>query len=295
MRSADSLESAPVSVVIPAHNEAQAIVRVVQEAKSALTTSQRGPDAVEILVVDDGSTDDTAKLAESAGARVLRHEENLGYGAALKAGIRAASHEIILTTDADGTYPASAMPELIKLLERCDMSVGARTGKDVHIPLARRPAKWLLTKVAVYLAQRPIPDLNSGLRAFRRADVLPFLRLCPNGFSFSTTITLAFLCNDLRVTYLPIDYHPRTGKSKIRPIRDTKNLLVTIVRSIIFFNPMRVFVPLALVMFAVAAFVAIFVRDSHGNILDGTISILVLGGIQMIMLGFLADALARWR
>ncbi|MGB9691722.1 MAG: glycosyltransferase family 2 protein [Candidatus Sumerlaeaceae bacterium] len=295
MRSRESLQSAPVSVIIPAHNEAQAIARVVRETKAALTTEQRPAEAVEILVVDDGSTDGTAALAESAGACVLRHEENRGYGASLKAGIRAASHEIIVTTDADGTYPTAAMPELIQLLEGCDMAVGARIGKDVHIPIERRPAKWLLTKIAIYLAQRPIPDLNSGLRAFRRTDVMEFLKLCPSGFSFSTTITLAFLCNDKQVCYLPIDYHPRTGKSKIRPIRDTKNLLVTIVRSIIFFNPMRVFVPLATVMFIIAIFVALFIRDSHGNILDGTISILVLGGIQMIMLGFLADAIARWR
>jgi hypothetical protein len=183
----------------------------------------------------------------------------------------------------------------VEELARCDMAVGARIGPDVHIPIERRPAKWLLTKLAVYLAQKPIADLNSGLRAFRRSEVMRFLPLCPNGFSFSTTITLAYLCNDMTVHYLPINYHPRVGKSKIRPLRDTKNVFVTIVRSIVFFNPLRVFVPLAFVMFFVATLVALFVRDSHGNILDGTISILVLGGIQMIMLGFLADAISRLR
>lgn len=284
-----------MTVIVPAHNEAQAIGRVVKDICDALVTAERPASNVEVLVVDDGSTDDTARYAEEAGARVVRHEENLGYGAALKTGIRAASHEIIVTTDGDGTYPATAMPRLLEELACCDMAVGARTGADVHIPWERRPAKWLLTKLAVYLAQKPIPDLNSGLRAFRRRDVLPYLQLCPNGFSFSTTITLAFLCNDRRVRYVPIDYHPRVGKSKLRPLRDTKNILLTIVRSIIFFNPLRVFVPLAMIMFAAATAVALFVRDSHGNILDGTISILVLGGIQMIMLGFLAEAIARGR
>lgn len=284
-----------MTVIVPAHNEAQAIGRVVRDIFEVLVTPDRPRSSVEVLVVDDASTDDTARCAEDAGARVVRHEENLGYGAALKTGIRAASHEIIITTDGDGTYPAAAMPRLIQELIRCEMAVGARTGADVHIPWERRPAKWLLTKLAVYLAQKPIPDLNSGLRAFRRRDVLPYLRLCPSGFSFSTTITLAFLCNDKRVRYIPIDYHPRVGKSKLRPMRDTKNILLTIVRSIIFFNPLRVFVPLAMIMFVAATVVALFVRDSHGNILDGTISILVLGGIQMIMLGLLAEAIARLR
>ncbi|MCX7625701.1 MAG: glycosyltransferase family 2 protein [Candidatus Sumerlaeaceae bacterium] len=295
MTSSDTISSAPVTVIVPAHNESQAIERVVRDIYGVLVTPERPAAKVEVLVVDDGSTDDTARQAEMAGARVVRHEENLGYGAALKTGIRAASHEIILTTDGDGTYPAAAMPRLLEELACCDMAVGARTGTDVHIPWERRPAKWLLTRLAVYLSQKPIPDLNSGLRAFRRQDVLPYLRLCPSGFSFSTTITLAFLCNDRQVRYVAIDYHPRVGKSKLRPLRDTKNILLTIVRSIIFFNPLRVFVPLAMTMFAAATVVALFVRDSHGNILDGTISILVLGGIQMIMLGFLAEAIARLR
>jgi len=291
----ESLARAPVSVVIPACNEAGAIARVVREAREALITPERPPELVEVIVVDDGSTDATADEAERAGARVIRHEGNLGYGAALKTGIRAATHEIIVTTDGDGTYPASVMEQLVRELERSDMAVGARIGRDVNIPIERRPAKWLLTKIAVYLTEKPIPDLNSGLRAFRRADVLQFIKLCPSGFSFSTTITLAYLCNDMVVHYLPIDYHPRTGHSKIRPLRDTKNTLVTIIRCIVLFNPMRVFVPLALIMFVIAALVAIFIRDSQGNILDGTITILVLGGVQMIMLGFLADAIARLR
>jgi glycosyltransferase involved in cell wall biosynthesis len=295
MKEKQSLAASPVSVIIPAFNEEAAIGDVIRDARAALESEQRPAENVEIIVIDDGSTDATARVAEQAGARVIRHEGNLGYGAALKTGLRNASHDIIITTDGDGTYPASVMGQLVQELESCDMAVGARIGKDVHIPWERRPAKWILTKIAVYLAEKPIPDLNSGLRAFRKSDVMRFVNLCPSGFSFSTTITLAYLCNDLLVHYIPIDYHPRAGKSKIRPLRDTKNILLTIVRSIIFFNPMRVCVPLAMLMFVAALFVALFIRDSHGNILDGTISILTLSGIQTIILGFLADAIARLR
>jgi len=290
-----ALSSAPVSVIIPVHNEQDGVARVVEQVRGALVTPARPATRVEILVVDDGSTDASAERARQAGARVIQHPGNLGYGAAIKTGLRHASHEVIVITDGDGTYPAAQMDALVRELERCDMAVGARTGSDVNIPWTRRPAKRLLTWLAVYLAQKPIPDLNSGLRAFRKSDAMRFFNLYPSGFSFTTTITLAYLSNDLLVHYLPIDYHPRIGRSKLRPIRDTKNLFLTVVRSIIFFNPMRVCIPLALAMFAVALYVALFIRDSHGNILDGTISILSLGAIQVIILGFLADAIARLR
>jgi glycosyltransferase involved in cell wall biosynthesis len=296
MNSNGSSATAPVTVLIPVFNEEGGIAAVLEEIREKFVAAgNRRPEDVEILVIDDGSTDRTVECAREAGMRVIRHPGNLGYGAALKTGLRQASHELIIITDGDGTYPAEAMDTLVRELDRCDMAVGARTGSNVHIPPERRPAKWLLGKIAVYLAEKPIPDLNSGLRAFRRTDALRFLNLYPSGFSFTTTITLAYLSSDLLVHYQPIDYRPRAGRSKLRPLRDTKNLFFTIIRSILFFNPMRVCIPIALAMFLVAFYFALFVRDSHGNILDGTISILCLGGIQMVILGFLADTIARMR
>lgn len=299
----------PVTVIIPAYQEEGAVGAVIEGIRrDFIQASGRSPDEVEILVVDDGSRDATAERARAAGAQVIRHGENRGYGAALKTGLRHARHELIIMTDADGTYPARYFDPLLRQLDDADMAVGARRGANVHIPLARRPAKWLLTRVAVFLAAQPIPDLNSGLRAFRKSDALRFRNLYPRGFSFTTTMTLAYLSSDLVVRYLPIDYAPRTGKSKFHPILDTKNLFLTIIRSILFFNPLRVCLPVSFAFFALAAFVLFALREAQGrmyfiwqqmpekgNVLDGTIEVLVMCGLQILLIGFLADVLARMR
>lgn len=283
-----------VTVIIPAFNEEAGIGAVVREVRAAFAGGG-APAQVEILVVDDGSTDATAANAREAGARVEQHETNLGYGAAIKTALRFASNELIVLTDGDGTYPSSAIAPLIASLARADMAVGARSGEHVNIPLVRRPAKWVLRHFAVFLAGKPIPDLNSGLRVFRRRDALRFLNLYPSGFSFTTTITLAYLSSDLRIHYTPIDYHARVGRSKLRPLRDTKNLFLTVVRSVMFFNPLRVCVPVALALAVAGLGVLLFVRDSHGNVLDGTVSIAFIGAVQVMILGLLADLIARSR
>ena len=288
------LNAEGVTVIIPVFNEEAGIGAVVRDVREALA-GYGAAAQVEILVVDDGSTDATARNAREAGARVEQHETNLGYGAAIKTALRFASNDLIVLTDGDGTYPSSAIVPLIASLARADMAVGARSGEHVNIPLVRRPAKWVLRHFAVFLAGKPIPDLNSGLRVFRRRDALRFLNLYPSGFSFTTTITLAYLSNDLRIHYTPINYHARVGRSKLRPLRDTKNLFLTVVRSVMFFNPLRVCVPVAVAL-ALAGFgVLLFVRDSHGNVLDGTVSIAFIGAVQVMILGLLADLIARSR
>ena len=170
----------------------------------------------EVIVVDDGSRDGTGEAAYYAGARVLRHRSNRGYGSALKTGIMAATHNLILITDADGTYPVKYIPELVEGLQTADMVVGARTGNNVAIPLVRRPAKWVLNKLANYVTGHRIPDLNSGLRAFRK-NARQYFAILPDQFSFTTTITLAMFCDNYAVHYVPVDYLPRKGKSKIVP------------------------------------------------------------------------------
>lgn len=282
--------TAPVTIIVPAFNEQGAIPGVLEAIRGVASGRQ-----FEIIVVDDGSTDATADRAEDTGARVIRHRANLGYGAAIKTGVRAAHHEIIIITDADGTYPADAIDRLISELHDCDMAVGERGGENVARPWLRGPTKWLLRQVAVFLAGKPIPDLNSGLRAFRRSDAMRFMNLYPSGFSFTTTLTLAYLTNDLLVHYVPIDYHPRQGHSKFRPIRDTKNLFLTIIRSVLFFNPLRVCLPLGIALAIAALAVLFFLRDPHGNIYDGTVTVLTMMSLQVILIGFLADVIARMR
>lgn len=288
-------QGAPVSILIPAYNEEDGILRVIEDLRRTFL-SVRGGTPDEIIVVDDGSTDATGERARAAGVQVIRHNRNLGYGAAMKSGLRAAAHEIIVMIDADASYPAAPILELVSKLDaQCDMAIGARSGKNVTYPMSRRPAKWVLKQIAVFLVNQPIPDLNSGLRAFRKSDAMRFFNLFPSGFSFTTTITLAYLSSDLLVDYVPIDYHPRAGISKIRPFRDTKNLLLTIIRSILFFNPLRVCLPVGFALAVAGLYVLLFVKDAHGNIMDGTVTVLALAALQVILIGFLADVIARMR
>lgn len=233
-----------MTVIIPAYNEEGAIGDVLLDLKGVLEPSKR---PWEILVVDDGSTDGTAQAVRDAGVRVVTHEVNLGYGASLKTGIRRARHDIIVITDADSTYPSSVVLDLVAALDTVDMAVAARTGDSVHIPLVRRPAKWALRKLAAFLAGVKIPDLNSGLRCFRKSTVeREYLHILPNGFSFTTTITLAYHADSRLVRYFPINYEKRVGASKIRPIYDTYNFFLLILRTVMYFDPMRIFVPPAL-------------------------------------------------
>lgn len=280
------------SVVVPAYNEAAAVVECMAQVRAML---DRADFSAEIVVVDDGSTDGTGEqLRAIEGIRLVQHETNRGYGAALKSGIRAARGEIIVIADADGTYPIERIPELVAAMASCDMAVGARTGEHVRVPLLRRPAKWFITALASYLAEKRIPDLNSGLRAFRRADALRLFGILPEGFSFTTTITLAMMSSGLRVEFIPIDYHQRTGSSKIRPFRDTWNFIVLIVRTIALFNPLKVFLPAAAVLGLLGLGIAIYDVIVEHNINDAEI-LLIVSGLILGAIGMLADIVARTR
>lgn len=276
-----------VSVVIPAFNEAGHVADQVREVERVLRASGW---AYEIIVVDDGSEDATAQAAESTGVRVLRRRLNRGYGAALKLGIRNASYGWILITDADGTYPVEAIPGLLELADANAMVVGARTGKTVQIPLARRPAKWFLRQLASYLAGRRLPDINSGLRLMRKDLVQRYVHLLPDGFSFTTTITLACACNNYPVEYVPIDYHARLGQSKIRP-RHAYDFTLLILRTIVFFNPLKVFIPLGALL-AVAG-LAKFAYDVMLDNLSESAVLALLGALIVWAVGLLADQNAR--
>jgi glycosyltransferase involved in cell wall biosynthesis len=276
-----------LSVVVPAFNEVGAVGDTVREIDRVLRAHGV---AFEILVVDDGSTDGTFEAASAAPCRVLRQPRNRGYGAALKRGCREARAPLICITDADGTYPNADIPELLALAEQAEMVVGARTTPNAAIPLVRRPAKWFIARLAAYLAGRPIPDLNSGLRIFRRRRALQFARILPDGFSFTTTITLAHLCNGLEVSYRPVDYAKRIGKSKIRA-RHAYDFTLLILRVVVLFNPLKVFLPIGAAMFAVGA--AKFVFDMTKDNLSESAVMCLLGAIIVWCVGLLADQNTR--
>jgi len=276
-----------VTVVIPAYNEG---AHVAAQVEAVRRTMQQTGWPFEIIVVDDGSTDQTAVEADSTGVRVLRRVRNQGYGAALKLGIHHAKHGWILITDADGTYPVEAIPALLAVAEKNEMVVGARLGKSVQIPLARRPAKWFLRRLASYLAGQNLPDINSGLRLMRRSLVQRYLTLLPDGFSFTTTITLAAACDGHAVAYVPIDYHARLGSSKIRA-RHAYDFTLLILRTIVFFNPLKVFIP-AGALLALAG-VGKFVYDVTQRDLRESLLVALLGPLIIWAVGLLADQNAR--
>ncbi|MFC1524198.1 glycosyltransferase family 2 protein [Thermodesulfobacteriota bacterium] len=285
-------DSAPqgLSVVIPAFNEKDGIAEVIEQLKKDLAgiTTQK-----EIIVVDDGSTDGTSQLLTTIqGIQVISHVKNKGYGASLKTGMKAASHEWICITDADGTYPNERIPDLLARMHDNDMVVGSRVGSGAKIPLIRKPAKWTLNQIANYLVKVKIPDLNSGLRIFKKQVANKFLNLLPDSFSFTTTITLAMLSNNYRVEYMPIQYHHRTGKSKIRPIHDTINFLQLIVRTILYFDPLRVFLPAGLMLIGTSCVLFLF-RLAEGGGYAVTIPMFLLAGIQVLAIGMLADLIVK--
>lgn len=274
-----------VSIVIPAVNEENAIAQTVDQIRKTMAESVYD---YEIIVVDDGSTDRTAQRARREGVRLIRHDENRGYGAGLKTGIQAAKGDWIVITDADGTYPNDRIPGLLNHAGEYDMVVGARTGDAARIPLVRRPVKWALAQLANYLSETRIPDYNSGLRIFRKNLALRFFRILPSGFSFTTTITLASLCHGYRVKYIPIAYYKRTGKSKIKPVRDTYNFFMLIVRTTVYFNPLRVFMPIGLFLLT-AGFGKMVYEIAIGGGLAETSVLLLLSAFQTVGLGLIAD------
>lgn len=286
-----------VSIVIPAYNEERGAPPVMKETLELLRSELEGKLPFEVIVVDDGSTDATTEalrpFEKEASFRVIRHPRNKGYGAAIKTGIRHAHHDWIMITDADGTYPAEHIPELLAAREVDTMVVGARIGERAHIPLIRRPPKWVLRKLAEILSGNEIPDLNSGLRVFHRDVATRFRSILPNQFSYTTTITLAMFAAGYQVKYLPINYRKREGSSKIRPIADTLNFLKLIIRTILFFDPLRVFLPLSLIFLLGAVGVGVGSYVMTGRVMDVTTVLLVVTGIHMLMLGMIADMMNR--
>jgi glycosyltransferase involved in cell wall biosynthesis len=286
---ASPVDVGTVSIVVPAFNEEEGLGQVLAGLEQ---WRLRG---AEVVVVDDGSTDRTAEIARKEGVRVVRHRVNKGYGSALKSGIRAASGRVIITLDSDGQHDPCDIERLIAELPECDMVVGMR-GKSSHTPSLRKPGKWILVRVANYLAQTEIPDLNSGFRAIRAETLNRFLHILPNGFSFSTTLTLALFKEGYNVAYVPITTSPRSGRSTVRPIHDGLNTVLLIIRTIALFDPLKVFMPASGVLLFIGLFY--WILDSlyahRPNIPSGAV-ILLVSAVVVFMFGILADQVSAIR
>ncbi len=280
-----------VSVVIPCFDEQGAIEHTIEAVSESLAAVNLPS---EIIAVNDGSQDSTGDILDALARvipslRVIHNPFNRGYGATLKVGISEARFDRIVITDADGTYPNERIAELVTELERCDMVVGARTGPNVNIPPVRRPVKWLLLRYARWLARADIKDVNSGLRAVWIRHVKSVWWMLPNGFSFTTTITIASHVNRLNVKYIPINYHHRVGKSSIRPIRDTSRFFFLIVRTIMFYRPLQVFGTFGVLLIAAAILTAIVVKVVAGVVPDVLTVALFTTGVNFLGLGLIGD------
>ena len=288
----DLSRSSPLefSLVIPVYNEEEGVTQTLDDLHRVLQSSKC---RYEVIVVDDGSGDRTPEiLAPRQDIRLIRHSENRGYGAALKTGIARAKYPFVAITDADSTYPSDRLLDLVRLAQDTDMVVGARTGENVTYSNLRKIPKWFLVRFAQWIVKQKIPDLNSGMRVFRKSSVMNFFGILPDTFSFTTTITLAMLTNNYIVRYEPIDYFHRAGRSKIQPIRDTLRFIQLVLRTGVYFAPLRIFLPVAgifFIGFLVSLWADLFVLS---DLTESTL-ILFVTSIQISMFALLADMIDK--
>jgi glycosyltransferase involved in cell wall biosynthesis len=275
-----------VSVVIPAYNEAQSIAAVV----SAMTSAAKWR---EIIVVDDGSSDETGARAKEAGACVVRHPYNKGNGAAVKSGIRRASGDFVLILDGDGQHRATDARRIVARLGEYDLVIGARS-TSTQASQTRRLGNAALNRFAGYLTDRDIPDLTSGFRAARREHLLEFLHLLPNGFSTPTTTTLAFIKGGYNVAFEPTDASAREGNSKIRLARDGTRFFIIILKIVTLFSPLRVFLPVALLSFVVGVGYAIWTIATQSHVTNSSVLLIVLA-VMVFLVGLVSEQISALR
>lgn len=279
-----------VSVVLPSYNEEQAIGKVIDDVQTAMRPTKH---AYEILVVDDCSSDRTAEIAASKGVRVVKRLFKGGSGASRRTGILEAKGEIIVMLDADGTYETSDIPKMLEYFPACDQVNGARTSEQGTLKLLRTPAKWFIRMLACYLTGVHIPDLNTGLKAFKRDVMLKYLWVLPDGFSCVTTMTLAFLTNGYAVKYIPSAYHKRIGESKFHPVKDSAKYFNTVIRMVMYFKPLKVFLPLFLILFSFGT-VKTFLSLAYTNTIQESDIIILMTAVMIFSLGLIADLIVTY-
>jgi glycosyltransferase involved in cell wall biosynthesis len=280
-----------VSIVLPVHNEIEHLDAEIERIRAAM---ERSVYSYELIVVDDGSTDGSGEHLQAVeGIRLLRFRENRGSGSARRAGTQAARGRVVVWTDVDMTYPNPDIPHLVHELDGYDQVVGARTSEQGTQKAARVPAKWLIRKLASFLARKKIPDLNSGFRAFRSDVARQYLNQLPRGFSCVSTITLAFLANGYSVKYIPIEYARRAGSSKFHWRRDTARYATQVVRMALSYDPLRVFMPVGVLLFLVSVGKLVFdIVDKDFHLAANTL-LLFFAALQVIAVGLLADLIVR--
>jgi len=275
-----------VSVVVPAYNEGASIGGLVRELRNAAAWR-------EIIVVDDGSSDETGRYAADAGAHVVRHPYNKGNGAAVKTGIRTACGDFVLILDGDGQHRPADAPRLIAKLDQYELVVGARA-QSTQATLARRAGNNALNAIASYLTEKRIPDLTSGFRAARREHLVEFLHLLPNGFSTPTTTTLAFMKAGYSVWFEPIQAGVRQGRSNIRLGPDGMQFFVILLKVITIFSPMRVFLPLSLAAFALGSAYAIWTISTQSHVTNSSV-LLILLSVIIFLVGLVSEQISSLR
>ena len=283
------------SLVLPIFNEEEIVEKALDEI---IQINLENKSIFEIIIVDDGSNDSTklilGKYKSNQDIKIICHDRNYGYGRALKTGIKNANTKNIFITDIDGTYPNTRIVDFYNKFSenKYDMLVGARDSRSKNISLLRKPPKYLINKLANYLVDYKIPDLNSGFRIFKKELFEEYENILPDGFSFTSTITLAFISDYKLVSYEEIYYDKRVGKSKINPIKDTINFIILIIKVIIYFNPLRVFIPLSIITFLIG-FTLFLLRIIIGGQFLATSIILIFFATNFLFLGLIADLINK--
>jgi glycosyltransferase involved in cell wall biosynthesis len=295
-------ERVDVTIVLPCYNEAGHVVAELDRITAAMDASGYTYD---LDVYDDCSTDGTRELLREAAEsgryprlRFFARRRNGGSGTIRRIGTEEARGEYVVWTDADMTYPNERIPEFVAFLEKdpsYDQVVGARRAERGTYKVVRVPAKWLIRRIASYLTNTKIPDLNSGLRAFRREASLPYLSLLPPGFSCVTTLTVAFLSNNLDVAYLPIEYAKRSGTSKFHPLKDAYRYILQVLRMVMYFNPIKVLMPVALWLIALGSVKAGYDVVVHHFRITGSTVLVLVTGFQIAALALIGDLVVRSR